>query len=84
MLIRLRALAGRCLHPQVELLAPQLEQLFGELVARQLSQLPELLFDFFELHQNIDRFVNDVLTDSFAAASVNASRATSSVTPAIS
>src|SRR5262245_15460552 len=57
-LVGLRALTRDRLHPQVELLAPQLEELFAELLVGQVSQL-------FRLHQYAVRLMNEVFTDSF-------------------
>src|SRR5690606_17068752 len=76
-LVRLRQAAGRLLHPQVELLAAELDELVGELL---LGHFPELL----GVHHITCRVTNSVGNGSFAAARRNASRATSSVTPSIS
>src|SRR5262245_1880508 len=80
-LVGLCAVAGSGLHAQVELLAAQLQQLLGELGVGFLAERFSL---FLDLHQPGCRSTKVVLSGSFAAASVNASRATSSVTPAIS
>src|SRR5690606_39864115 len=74
---RTRQLAGRLLHAKVELLPAQVEKFFLQLLRRLVSEL-------LRVHYITCRETNVVLTGSFAAASRNASRAISSVTPSIS
>src|SRR5690606_223537 len=76
-LVRTRQLAGCLLHAKVELFLAQVEQFVLQLLHRLRLQL-------LRVHHITCRVTKAVLTGSFAAASLNASRAISSVTPSIS
>src|SRR5262245_65954197 len=87
MLVRPCRLARGRRHAQVELLAPELLQLLAQLLAALAAQaLHDLrpLLDVLPAHQRTCRRTNAVATESLAAASLNASRASDSGTPSIS
>src|SRR5690554_3080947 len=70
-------LTSHLLHPKIELLFPQRQQLFVQVLNRLATQITHF-------HHITVLVTNVVETGSLAAASANASRATSSETPSIS